>query len=70
MTTWDRYNKVIVAINDIDIAMIGDEDQHRLHQAEKAKSILRDLAADYCNLAITTNTRHGAARRRGAVEGR
>lgn len=50
---WDRYNKVIVAINDVDIAMIGETDKGCLHLADDSKASLRLLAEHYILLVKT-----------------
>lgn len=47
MSDWDRYNRVIVAINDIDIATLGEDDAERLRLAEDSKAALRKLANLY-----------------------
>ena len=53
---WDRYNKVIVAINDVDIAMIGETDEECLRLAEDAKASLRGLAEHYISLVKADKT--------------
>lgn len=47
MSNWDRYNRVIVAINDIDIATLGEHNVERLRLAENTKAELRKLANLY-----------------------
>lgn len=44
MSDWDRYNQIIVAINDVDIAMLGESGSERRQLAESAKAELRKLA--------------------------
>jgi len=51
-TPWDRYNKTIVAINDIDIATQDETDEECLRLAEAGKEHLRGLADHY--LSLTT----------------
>ena len=42
-----HYEKVCVAINAVDLAVLGDTDPSRLAVAESAKRVLRLLAGQY-----------------------
>ena len=54
-TPWDRYNKTIAAINNVDLATQGETDEECLRLAEAAKEHLRGLAAHYFGLYVEEN---------------